>query len=57
MTRRLDTKAILADPKERKRMIHGAVAFLIAVGEDFTIDLEEAQERASAQIAQENYHD
>jgi hypothetical protein len=32
MAKRLDIKAILSDPKQRKRLLEGACRFLIAIG-------------------------
>jgi len=47
-SRRVDIKAILADPEQRKRLMLGATTFLIGVGEDFKITEAEARFRASA---------
>jgi hypothetical protein len=48
MTRRVNIRAILADPGQRRKLLVGAAATLIAVGEDFKIDEAEARRRASA---------
>jgi len=46
MRRRVDIKGILADSEARKRLLRGATAFLIGVGADFKLTLEEARVRA-----------
>jgi len=46
--RRVNVKAILADPKQRERLLTGATTFLIGVGADFQIDYASARRRAEA---------
>ena len=46
MSRRVDIKAILADPEKRQRLMRGMATMLIAVGADFQIEPAEARRRA-----------
>lgn len=46
--RRVNVKAILADPEQRKQLLTGSTAFLIGVGADFKIDYASARLRAEA---------
>ena len=48
MSRRLDIKAILRDPRQRRRLLVAAGAMLIAVGTDFEVPPEEARRRSAA---------
>jgi len=54
-SRRVDIKAILADPVQRKELHLRSTAFLIAVGDDFDIEPEEARRRA--EVAYKATHD
>jgi len=44
--RRVDIKAILANPEARRSLLRRAVAFIIGVGTDFRISHAEATKRA-----------
>jgi len=46
MRRRVDIKAILANPEARRSLLRRAVAFIIGVGADFRISHAEATKRA-----------
>lgn len=52
--KRLNIKAILANPKQRQKLLKGATGFLIGVGSDFQITNEEAQKRADRLYPQVN---
>ena len=45
---RLDIKAILRDPEQRRRLTVASGAMLIAVGTDFQVSPEEAKRRSAA---------
>lgn len=47
MRRRVDIKAILANPESRRSLLRRSTAFLIGVGADFRISHAEATKRAS----------
>ena len=47
MRRRVDIKAILANPESRRSLLRRAVAFIIGVGADFRISHAEATARAA----------
>jgi len=52
-SRRVDIKAILADPEQRQELLTGATSFLIGVGEDFQIENASARFRAEALLEPE----